>query len=140
MHVLIKAIPVILYFLVGIISLVMAQKSLFSKGFLPFHEAAVGTSLGKLDQRVQNVILALMRTTGLGFLSVGSLLVVFPVVNYLKPDPVIRLGIPFVCEVYCLGLFLTNYRLHKKSGVETPWKGSLIAVVVIAIGMIISYL
>ena len=140
MQIVVKIIPIILYFIVGVISLVMAKKCLFSKEFLSFHEKAVGTSLGELDQKVQNVILALMRTTGLGFLIMGLLLVVFPVINYFKSNAIIRFGIPFVCVIYCFGLFLANYQLHKKSGVETPWKGSLIAVVIIAAGITISML
>jgi uncharacterized membrane protein YidH (DUF202 family) len=136
----IKTVPIILYFIVGVVSLVMAQKSLFSKGFISFHEEAAGMPLMKLDQSVQNVILGLMRTTGLGFLVVGMLLLVFPVINYFKSEKIIGLGIPIVCGVYCFGLFLANYQLHKKSGKETPWKGSLIAVVIIVVGIIISIL
>ena len=140
MQIVIKIIPIILYFVVGVISLVMAQKSLFSKGFISFHEKAAGTTLEKLDERIQNVILALMRTTGLGFLVVGLLLVVFPFINYFKSNVIIGFGIPLVCGIYCFGLFLSNYQLHKKSGVETPWKGSLITVVIMAIGIISSML
>lgn len=135
-----KILPMVLYLIVGIISLVMAQKSLFSSGFISFHEEAAGMSLEKLDPRVQNVILALMKTTGLGFLVVSLLLVVFPVINYFKSDSIIQFGIPIVCGIYCFGLFLANYQLHKKSGVETPWKGSLVAVAIIVVGIIVSIL
>ena len=136
----IKIIPIILYFIVGVISLVMAQKSIFSKGFISFHEESAGTSLEKLDQKVQNVIRALMKTTGLGFLVVGLLLVVLPVMNYFKSDLIIGSGIPFICGIYCFGLFLVNYQLHKKSGVKTPWRGALIAVLILAVGITISML
>ena len=135
-----KIIPVGLYFIVGIISLVMAWKSLFSSGFISFHEEAAGISLENIDPKIQNVILALMKTTGLGFLVVGLLLMVFPVVNFFKSDGIIQFGIPIVCGIYCLGLFLANYQLHKKSGVETPWKGSLIAVIILLAGIIVSIL
>ena len=138
MEIMIKIIPIVLYFIVGVISLVMGRKSLFSKGFIFFHEEAAGMSLGKLDQRVQNVILALMKTTGLGFLVVGMLLLVFPVIGYFKSDIIVTFGIPIVCCIYCLGLFLANYQLHKKSGVATPWKGSLIVMVIILVGIILS--
>jgi hypothetical protein len=135
-----KIIPLILYLIVGLISLVMAWKSLASKEFIPFHEEAAGMPLGKLEQRVQNVIIALMRTTGLGFLAVGLLLVGFPVVIYFKPDSSMMLVIPLIAAIYCIGLFLVNYQLHKKANVETPWIGSLIAAIVIVAGMVISML
>ena len=134
----IKTVPVILYLMVGIVSLVMAKKSLLSERFIPFHENAAGMPLEQLDQRLQNVILALMKTTGLGFLVVGIQLVVFPILNYFMPGPVSELGIPLACEIFCFGLFLVNYRLHKKSGVTTPWKNSLIAMVIIGVGIILS--
>lgn len=133
-------IPIILYLIVGIVSLVMARKCLFSKSFVLFHEKAAGTSMEKLDQKIQNVVLALMRTTGLGFLIVGIFLVAFPIMNFFKPDLVSGLGIPFVCEIYCLGLFIANYRLHRKAGVGTPWKGSLVAAAMLLLGMLISFL
>jgi hypothetical protein len=135
-----KIIPMVLYFIVGVISLSMAWKNLFSKGLLPFHEEAIGKSLGKLDQKVGNVILALMRTTGLGFLVVGLLLVFFPAINHFESNTIVGFGIPFISGIYCFGLFLANYWLHNKSGVETPWKASLIAVAIIAIGITVSIL
>jgi hypothetical protein len=138
MQTIIKIIPILLYLIVGIISLTMAYKNLFSKGFISFQEEAAGTALDKLDQGVRNVIIALMRTTGFGFLVAGLLLTVFPVITYFKPNPIIGLAVPFVCGIYCFGLFLAMYKLHKKSGVKTPWQGSLIAVALLAIGMIIS--
>ena len=140
MQIVIKIIPIIGYLIVGVISLVMAQKSLFSKGFISFHEEAAGTSLEKLDGRVQDVIRALMKTTGLSFLVVGLLLMVFPLINYFRPNAIIGLGIPFVCGIYCFGLFQTNFQLHKKSGVKTPWKASLMSLAIITVGIIISML
>jgi hypothetical protein len=64
----------------------------------------------------------------------------YPIMNYFESDKIIRFGIPIVCGIYCFGLFLANYQLHKKSGVETPWKGSLIALALILAGIIISTL
>lgn len=129
---------VMLYSTVGVISLAMAVKCLTFNRFIPFHEKAAGVPLERLDQRIQNVILGLMRTTGLGFLVVGMLLLVVPIVCYLGADRIVELGIPFICAIYCLGLFLANYRLHKQSGVATPWRGSLVSAVMIFAGIIIT--
>lgn len=96
--------------------------------------------LEKLDQGVQHIIIALMRTTGLGFVVVGILLITFPIITYFTSEKIIALVIPLVCAIYCLGLFLANYQLHKKSGSETPWKGSLIAVAILLAGVILSVL
>lgn len=130
----------ILYAMVGIVSLVMAWKNLFGRDFVPFHEKVAGKKLRELDRNIQNVVLALMKTTGLGFLVVGMLLLGFPVMTHFRSDKIIELGIPLICGLYCFGLFSTNYHLYMQSGTNTPWKGSLIAVALIAIGMTLSVL
>ena len=140
MQILLKIIPLALYFIVGLISLSMAHKSLLSKTFISFHEAAARTPISNLDERLQHVILSIMRTTGLGFLVVGLLLIIFPLINYFKPNAAIGLGIPMICGIYCFGLYLVNYRLHKNSRVETPWKGSLVAAAILAVEIIITIL
>jgi hypothetical protein len=138
MRIAVDAIPIVLYGVVAAISWIMAWKSLSYGRFLPFHEKAAGKSLDQLDEGVQTVILALMRTVGLGFLTVGALLTTVSVVECFKPRTLFGIGILTVCGIYCFGLFLVNVRLHKTSGVETPWKGSLIAAAMILGGIIIS--
>ena len=135
-----KIVPIGLYFIVGAISLIMAFKSLLSKKFIPFHEAAAGKPWDQVDRPLQFVIIALMRVSGLGFLVVALLLMVFPTVNYFKPDPFVRFAIPSITFLYCAGLFLANYYLYKQSKTSTPWKGALLAMVIIIIGIAISSL
>jgi hypothetical protein len=132
--------PIALYFMVGVISLVMAYKSLFFKKFIPFHEQAAGKPLESLDLPIQHVIIALMRVSGLGFLVVALLLCIFPVVNYFRPDAFAKYAVPAISFLYCSGLFVTNYYLHKQTKAKTPWKGALAAMALISIGIVISSL
>jgi hypothetical protein len=136
----IKIIPIGLYFIVGVISLIMAYKSLFSKKFIPFHEEAAGKPLDKVDFPLQSVIIALMRVSGLGFLVIAMLLTVFPIVNYFRSDSFVKYSIPIVSFLYCTGLFLINYYLNKKTKAMTPWKESIFAMFIIIIGIVISSL
>jgi uncharacterized membrane protein HdeD (DUF308 family) len=85
------------------------------------------------------VILALMRVSGLGFLVIGLLLLIFPFVNYFIQDEFIKYSIPIVAAVFCFGLFLINYYLHKQTNSETPWRGSLIAAIGILLGIVLSF-
>ena len=62
---------VVLYFILGLVCLRMSFKLLFSNRFLQFHEEAAGKPWDSLDERVQSVIVALMRISGLGFLEIG---------------------------------------------------------------------
>jgi hypothetical protein len=133
-----KFIPLGLYWLVGIISLVMAYKNIFSSRFLPFHEKAAGKSWDKLDEGLQSVIIALMKVSGVGFLMVGLQLMIFPAISLIRHNIIMQYVIPALSFLYCLGLFLINYQLASKTKATTPWKGSLFAAGVIAAAMIIA--
>jgi hypothetical protein len=131
-------ISVALYFIVGVICLVMAYKSIFSKKYLPFHEKAAHKAWDNIDKPLQYVILTILRVSGLGFLVVGLLLIIFPSVNYFRPDTFVKYSIPVIALIYCIGLFLFNYYLYKKTEADTPWIGSIVAMVIILIGIIAS--
>jgi hypothetical protein len=128
-------ISVALYLLVGVICLVMAYKSFSSKKYLPFHEEAAGKAWDTIDKPLQYVILTILRISGLGFLVVGLLLIIFPCINYYRPDTFVKYSIPVIALIYCIGLFLFNYNLYKKTGANTPWIGSIVAMVIISIGI-----
>jgi hypothetical protein len=137
---LIKIIPIGLYIFVGIISLVMACKCLFSNKFISFHQEAAGIAWDNISKSLQFVILALMRVSGLGFLAMGCLMIVFPIVNYFNPDPFSKYAVPVISFLYCSGLFLTNYYLYRNTKAKTPWKASLLAMFLISLGLVISSL
>jgi hypothetical protein len=130
----------VIYIVVGIISMIMAYKSLFSGKFLPFHEKASNKLWEEIESPLQIVILTFMRLTGLGFLIVSILLLVFPIINYYCPDKIYEYFIPGLALVFCLGLFLINYSLYRETKANTPWKGSLSAMIALFSGIIISIL
>jgi ABC-type multidrug transport system permease subunit len=118
----------------------MAYKSIFSKKFLPFHEEAAGLSWDSIDKRLQNVIITILRISGLGFFIIFLFLSVFSIINYFKPDPLIKFSIPVISLIYCFGLFLFNFLLFKQTKARTPWIGSIIAMIMILSGFVISIL
>jgi hypothetical protein len=138
MHEILKIIPIALYFIVGLISLVMAFKSISSKKYLPFHEQAAAKPWNEIDDRVNLVILSLLRLGGLGFLTVAILLLIFPVVTYFVPNKFFQYSIPVVALMFCTGLFINNYLLYKKTKADAPWKGSLYAMGILIAGIVIS--
>ena len=133
-----KAIPLVLYLLVGIICSLMAFKCLSAQELLPFHKKAIGKQWNEIETSFKPVFLSLLRLVGLGFLIISILLIVFPAVNFGIPNVFDKYAIPGIALVYCAGLFLVNYRLHRKTGVDTPWKGSLYALFVLSAGILIS--
>ncbi len=123
MEEIVKIIPILLYFIIGVISMVMAVKNLFSTEFLPFHEKASGKPWDEIDNSLKLVILTLLRLAGLGFLIIAVLLLVFPIINYFIPNNFYKYSIPIVALLFCTGLFVINYVLYKKTIAVTPWKG-----------------
>ena len=133
-------ISIVLYFLVGIICLLMAYKSMSAKKYLAFHEQAAGKSWESIDKPLQDVILTILRISGLGFLIVFLLLTIFPFYNYFKPNIFNKFSVPVISIIYCFGLFLFNYLLFRKTKTKTPWMGSLIALFIILLSFTISAL
>ncbi|MEI6822430.1 MAG: hypothetical protein WCL51_10865 [Bacteroidota bacterium] len=126
------------YTFVGVISLVMAYKSIFLNKLLPFHAKAAGNNLDSYDKPLQYVILALMKVSGLGFLIIGLLLIIFPILYNNSNDCFLRYAIPIISLIYCLGLFLINFYLSKQTKSKTPWQGSLIAMFIIILAIILA--
>jgi hypothetical protein len=133
-----KIVPILLYIIVGIISMAMAVKNLFSSKFLPFHENAANKPWDEIDNPLKLVILTLLRLVGMGFLIVSILLLIFPIINYFIPNEFYKYSIPIIALVYCTGLFVINFLLYKNTKAETPWKGSLYAMLALIAGIIIS--
>jgi hypothetical protein len=129
-----------LYAFVGIISLVMALKSLRATKFLPFHEAAAAQPWSELGTGLQAVILSLLRLSGMGFLIVAVQLGVAAVAVNFRPSLVVTWVLPLISLVFCVGLYGVNLRLHRRTGARTPWRGSLYAAIAIAAGLVVSIL
>jgi hypothetical protein len=135
-----RLIPLVIFEVVGLISFLMAYKNLFGKKLVEFQEKASGTSWDSIDKKLQSVILALMRISGLGFLITALLLTVFPLVNYYLQVKFITYSFPGTALLFCTGLFIINYKLYRQTGSKTPWFISLIAMSAIIIGIILSIL
>jgi hypothetical protein len=135
-----KIIPIVLYIIVGIISMVMAFKNFFSTRFLPFHEKAANKQWDEIDASLKLVILSLLRLSGLGFLIISILLLVFPIINYFVPNIFYKYSIPIISLIYGTGLFIINFHLYRRTKEDTPWKGSLYAAMTLIVGIIISIL
>jgi hypothetical protein len=127
-----------LYLAVGAVSLLMAWKSIVAQRFLPFHEAAAGKEWKDVDPRLQAVYIAILGISGCGFLVVGLMLVLTPVIAFHSRDTFVRLAMPMLAILYSVGLALANFRLHVTTGARTPWRGSLYAAAVVALAAAVS--
>lgn len=127
----------VLYLLVGIVSLIMAVKTLTAKSFLSFHQQAAGKSWEENDPGMRYLLLSLIRISGLGFLITALLLIAFSVIADGSGDWFQQTVIPLAALVFCTGLFIANYRLFRQTGAKTPWFNSLIAMVVLIVAILL---
>lgn len=142
MSIIAHAIASLIYLFAGVIALLMARKSLSSGRLLPFHETASGVDWDSLAPGMRSVLLALLKSTGLGFLVVGMVTVLL---SALETRRVLRMGSwdPLVVSlgailplIFCLGLARINYRLMRETGARTPWKGSLYAAAALLVALL----
>jgi hypothetical protein len=129
---------IVLFFIVGIICLVMAYTAMFARRYLPFHEEGAGMKWEEHGPNLQATILTLVNLSGLGFLVVGLMLVVLPILNRFDRSLVLAVSVPILALVFCAGLAYFNYQLHRKTKADTPWQSTLIAMVLIVIAFVLS--
>jgi len=127
-----------LFLAVAVISFIMALKGLSVRQFLPFHANSAGVQWDSLDRRLQAVIVSMVRINGYAFLIVSIQLIIGLIGNFFWANRLLQSVSASMAFVFCLGLFLSNYRLHLQTNAKTPWKGSLFAALALAIGLILS--
>ncbi len=127
-----------LYFIVGVIRLIMAVKNIFAKSFLPFHKKSSNIPWNIIEDPLKIVILSLMRLSGFGFLIIFVLLIIFTGINFYTQNNIYKYAIPVIALIYCVGLFLNNYVLYKKTKANAQWKGSIWTIAILIVGILLS--
>jgi hypothetical protein len=122
-----RLLPPAIALLVSLVSLRMAVKGLTATSWLPFHESAAGSGWDALTPRLRSLLRFLVKTVGLGFLVLFLLLAALPAYLAWRPEPFVGFAVLGVGAVYCLGLGVLTWRLHRETGAVTPWKGSFTA-------------
>jgi hypothetical protein len=130
--------PVVAYFALGLVCAVMAFKTLTAAKYLPFQERAAGRRWDELDAPMRRLLLSYLRLSGLGFLVMAILLMIFPAAGLFTHNRFYDFAVPALGLVFCGGLFLINYALHAATQADTPWRGSLYAMTVIVAAMTMS--
>jgi hypothetical protein len=129
---------IVLFFIVGVICLFMAYSTIFAKRYLPFHEQGAGMKWEEHGAGLQATILSLIQLSGLGFLVVGLMLALLPLLNFYDHSLVLSVSIPILALVFCAGLLYFNFQFHKKTRADTPWKGTIAAMLFIVIAFVLS--
>jgi hypothetical protein len=116
----------------------MAYTTMFAKRYLPFHEQGSGMKWEEHGEGLQATLLSLLRLSGLSFLVVGLMLALLPLLNVFEYNLVLAVSVPILALIFCIGLLYINFQLHKKTRADTPWKGTIAAIIFIVIAFVLS--
>ena len=96
----------------------------FSNYVLPFYRECISAEWGTLSDNVKSLMALLMRFIGIGFLTsaVSMGCAIREVLDKKKLSAVLFL---LISGIFQFGLSLINWKLHRKYGVDSPWKESI---------------
>lgn len=126
---LIKTICSVIFMWVGIITLCVGMKFLKAKVFFPYHKEASGMEWKDVNEKLQVVILAIMRMAGFGILCLSIMMIFYVLFIFNNNNIFIKYSVPIISLLFWCGSFGTTFKVHKKTNANTPWKGSLFCVV-----------
>jgi len=126
------------YALAALVSMVFGAVYLVRSQFMPYHEEAMGLPWGQLDQRLQTLLLALMRTTGGGLLAVGISAAILLLIPFRAGEPWALYAIPAIGLVGGLpGLYATTL-VRSRTHAHTPVAASATGIVLLIVGFALS--
>lgn len=126
------------YGLAALVSMVFGAAYLVRSQFMPYHEEAIGLPWQQLDQRLQTLLLALMRTTGGGLLMGGISLAILLLIPFRAGEPWARFAIPAMGLVGGLPTLYATILVRSRTHAHTPVAASATGIVLLIIGFILS--
>ena len=91
-----------------------------------------------LERGHQEVLLALTRTVGIGFLAAAVGLIAVPVLRLLGACAGATYAPTSTALVFCACLAVVNRRLHDATGAGTPWRESAVAAALLALALVLT--
>lgn len=136
---LVKIVYCMIFLMVGIITFSISLRFLLSKEFFTYHSEATGMKWKDLNESLQIIILAIMKMAGFGILCLSITIIIYSFFIFSNNNNiVIRYLIPIISLIFWCGSFGTTFSVYKKTKANTPWKGSLLSMILIIIAILIS--
>ncbi len=129
-----------IYFLTGIVSLVVGLWFLTAKQFFYYHAQATGLKWEQIDQKLQLIILALMKVGGVGYIALSLFLIIFTITGDFEKNRVLKISIPVITIFFYCGIFVITFYVYMLTKANTPWNLSLIEIIMLFIAMILSFI
>jgi hypothetical protein len=126
-------------YLVGCLSLIgFGVAYLLCSTVMPYHQQAIGTNWEQLSTGMQVLLQALIKAAGVGFLAVGINGLILLFIPFRRWERWAYWAIPIPAFLWNgLSLYITA-KVAIATGASTPWAGSIIGLIMIAVAFILS--
>ncbi len=130
-----------LFFIVGIITLLIGLRFLLTKKFFSYHIEATWLEWNKIENPLQIVILAIMKMAGFGILCLSIFIIALSILRFNNQvNTFLEYFVPIISLLFWSGSFGVTFSVYKKTNANTPWKGSLFSMSLIIIAVVTSIL
>jgi hypothetical protein len=126
------------YGCVALISILFGLIYLAKNQFMTYHAEALGLSWSELEEKIQVLILALMRAAGGGFLATGLAISVLLIIPFRAGDRWSIYTIPAVSLCTSIGTLYATLLVKTKTPGKPPVAFSFLALALTMIGFILS--
>ena len=126
------------YALAALLSAVFGAIYLVRSQFMPYHQEAVGVAWQQLDQRLQALLVGLMRTVGGGFLAAGISVALLLLIPFRAGESWSRYALLAIGLASGLPALYATILIRARTGARTPIAASAAAVALVVLGFILS--
>lgn len=126
------------YGCVALVSILFGLIYLAKNQFMPYHAEALGLSWSELEEKMQVLILALMRAAGGGFLATGLAISVLLMIPFRAGDTWSIYTIPAISLCTSIGTLYATLLVKTKTPGTPPLGLSFLALALTMIGFIFS--
>lgn len=117
-----------LYIFIGLFSLVAGVVYVTSSTFIGYHSTAVGMEWADVPEGFQELILALMRVAGGGWLALSIFTFSSVLLGGLSNFPTMRWALPASIIAFYGATFYATWSVYTATGAPTPWLPSLVTI------------
>lgn len=126
------------YGIVLLFGILIGATYLFRSTFMPYHQQALGKSWQQLDQNLQVLLLALMRSVGGGSLAASAGAAVMLAIPFRAQESWAKYTLPVIGLVITVSALYATILVRSRTGARTPVVPNAIAVGLLVIGFALS--
>ena len=124
---------------VALMTLSVGIRFLTAKEYFSYHKTIVGKEWDEIDESIRMVLLAVFKMTASGIIVISFVLFYSEGKGiFINENTLIdKIILPSLCLLFWVGSFLTTFIIHRKTNANTPWKGSMLCLILLFISIVL---